>query len=193
MTTRTILGAILLTVSASAQEYKIDSAHSSAQFAVTHMMVSTVRGAFSNVSGTVVYDEKNPANSTVQATVDATTVDTREPKRDADLRSANFFDVEKFPTLSFQSKKAWKQDGKLMLAGDLTMHGVTKEVTLSVEGPTAEVKDLWGGARRGATATTVVNRKDFGLMWNKTLEAGGVMVVDDATITLDVEMVRSAK
>lgn len=193
MTMKTILGSLLLTGAALAQSYNLDSAHSSAQFAVRHMMVSNVKGEFSKVSGTVVYDEAKPENSKVQATVDATTVNTREPKRDEHLKSPDFFDVAKFPTLTFQSKNAWKQGGKLMVTGDLTMHGVTKEATLAVDGPTPEVKDPWGNLRRGASATVVVNRKDFGLMWNKALEAGGVMVGDEVTLTLDVEMVRSAK
>jgi len=174
--------ALLAASPAAASVWELDPAHSAAQFSVTHMMVSTVRGQFQNVQGTVEMDDSNPANVKVDATIDATTIDTRQPKRDAHLKSADFFDVEKFPTITFKSKKSTKAgDGNYKVTGDLTMHGVTKEVVLDVTG----VKSANG--RMGALATTKVNRKDFGLNWNKTLETGGVLVGDDVTVRLNVE------
>ncbi|MFB1479940.1 YceI family protein [Corallococcus sp. RDP092CA] len=171
-----------------ASTWELDSSHSSAQFAVKHMMVSTVRGAFSNVKGTIHLDDKDITKSTIEATIDAKTINTNEPKRDEHLRSPDFFDVEKFPTITFKSTKIAKAGkDKLNVTGDLTLHGVTKPVVLAVEGPTPETKDAWGNVRRGATATTKIKRSDFGLTWNKALEAGGVAVGDDITITLDLE------
>lgn len=175
-----------------ADEYKIDGSHSKAGFAVKHLMVSTVRGDFSKVSGTIVYDEKNPAATKVNASIDVTAVNTNEPKRDEHLKSPDFFDVAKFPTITFVSKSAKKTADGIAVTGDLTIHGVTKEVVLNVDGPTAEVKDPWGNMRRGATATTKINRKDFGLTWNKALETGGVMVSEEVSITVDVEGVKAA-
>jgi polyisoprenoid-binding protein YceI len=138
-------------------------------------------------------DEKDVTKSTVEATIDASTVNTNEPKRDEHLRSADFFDVAKFPTITFKSKSVKKSgEGKLAVTGDLTMHGVTKEVTLDVEGPAKEIKDPWGNVRSGASASTKINRKDFGLGWNKVLEAGGVAVGEEVAITLDVELTKKA-
>jgi len=171
-----------------AAEYVIDSAHSGASFAVKHLMVATVRGSFSNVTGTVNYDEKDVTRSTVEATIDAKTIDTDEPKRDEHLRSPDFFDTEKFPTITFKSTKVEKAGEGLKVTGNLTLHGVTKPVVLDVEGMSQEVKDPWGNSKRGATATTKLNRKDFGLTWNKALEAGGVAVGDDVKITIDLEL-----
>ena len=170
-------------------EYEIDSAHTSAQFAVKHMMVSTVRGAFSKVTGKVNIDETDLTKSSVEAVIDATTVYTREPKRDEHLRSPDFFEVAKYPTIIFKSTKVERASEQgLAVTGDLTIRGVTRPVVLNVEGPTPDVKDPWGGAKRGAVATTKVNRKDFGLTWNKALEAGGVLVGDDVDITIDLEL-----
>lgn len=177
-----------------ASAWEIDSSHSSAQFGVKHMMVSTVRGTFSNVKGTVNLDDKDITKSTIEATLDATTVNTNEPKRDEHLRSPDFFDVAKYPTITFKSTKVAKAGkDKLNVTGDLTMHGVTKPVVLAVEGPTPETKDAWGNVRRGATATTKIKRSDFGLTWNKALEAGGVAVGDEITITLDLETTKKAE
>ena len=171
--------------------YIIDPSHSTAGFKVRHLMVSNVRGEFSGVAGTVVFDAEDSANSKVEAAIDATTIQTREAQRDQHLKSADFFDVEKFPKITFVSKKvAPVGDGEWRVIGDLTMHGVTKEVHLDVEGPTPEVKDPWGNMKVGATATTKVNRKDFGLVWNVALEAGGVLVGDEVAIQLEVEMAR---
>jgi len=171
--------------------YTIDPSHSTAGFKVRHLMVTNVRGEFSGVTGTVVFDPANPGNSKVQATIDATTVNTRDDQRDAHLKSADFFDVEKFPKITFVSKKVEPLGGgEYRVTGDLTIHGVTKEVTFDVEGLHAEVRDPWGNVKTGASASTKVNRKDFGLVWNVALETGGVLVGDDVTIHLELEMAR---
>ncbi|MGA2770473.1 MAG: YceI family protein [Bryobacteraceae bacterium] len=171
--------------------YVIDPSHSTAGFKVRHLMVSNVRGEFSDVAGTVVFDAEDSANSKVEAAIDATTIQTRDNQRDQHLKSADFFDVEKFPKITFISKKvAPVGEGEWRVVGDLSIHGVTKEVVLDVEGPTPEVKDPWGNIKIGATATTKVNRKDFGLGWNVALEAGGVLVGDEVAIQLELEMTR---
>lgn len=175
-----------------AQKYTIDPSHTKAQFAVRHLMVSTVRGEFTKVQGWVEYDEKKPEAIRIEATIDAASINTGEPKRDEHLKSPDFFDVAKFPAITFRSKSARRTANGLAVTGDLTMHGVTKEIVLNVEGPTPEVRDPWGNYRRGATATAKVNRKDFGLTWNAVLETGGVAVGDEVTITIDVEAVRQA-
>jgi len=175
-----------------AATYEIDSAHSGAHFSVRHLMISNVKGEFSKVTGTVVYDPTNVSATRIDATIDATTINTRDEQRDAHLRSADFFDTEKYPTLTFKSTQVSKSKDKLRVTGDLTIHGVTREVTLDVDGPTAEVKDPWGNTRVGATASTKINRKDWGLNWNSALETGGVLVGEDVTITLDIEAVKKA-
>jgi polyisoprenoid-binding protein YceI len=173
--------------------YQIDPAHSAAHFSVRHMMISNVRGDFTKVSGTVLLDARNPANSAVEALIDAASINTREAQRDTHLKSADFFDVEKYPEMAFRSKSVVAaEDGELRVKGDLTIHGVTREVTLTVEGPTPEAKDPWGNQRIGATATTKINRKDFGLGWNVALEAGGVLVGEDIRISIDIEAIRQA-
>lgn len=177
---------------AQAADYAIDTAHSRAHFTVRHMMVSNVRGEFTKVTGTIAYDEKNPAATKIDATIDVATIHTGVEQRDAHLKSPDFFDVAKFPVMTFRSKSARATAGGLEVKGDLTMHGVTKEVVLSVETPSAELKEAKGGARRGATATTKINRKDFGLTWNRAMEAGGVAVGEEVTIVIDVEAVRQA-
>jgi len=178
--------ALLLTISVAAQEtWQLDPPHSSAQFSVRHLGVSTVRGAFTKVSGTVKYDTSDVTKSSIQATIDATSVDTRVEMRDNDLRSPNYLDVKKYPTITFQSKKVEAFGAeKLKVTGDLTIHGVTKEVVLDVDGPSAPIKDPWGNQRMGASATTKINRMDFGV-------AGAPgMVGDDISITLDLEMTK---
>jgi polyisoprenoid-binding protein YceI len=171
--------------------YTIDPTHSVAGFKVRHLMVTNVRGEFSGVTGTVVFDPAKPANSKVEAVIDATTVNTRDEQRDAHLKSADFFDVEKFPKITFVSKKVVPAGGgEYEVSGDLTLHGVTREVTLNVEGPHPEVRDPWGNVKTGASASTKVNRKDFGLVWNVGLETGGVLVGEDVTIHLELEMAR---
>jgi polyisoprenoid-binding protein YceI len=181
---------LLLTLSATAQDaWQLDPPHSSAQFSVRHLGVSTVRGAFTKVSGTVQYDAANPAKSSIQATIDAASVDTRVDMRDNDLRSPRFLDAQKYPTITFQSKKVEAAgEGKLKVTGDLTLHGVTKEVVLDVDGPTPAIKDPMGKdrLRMGASATTKINRNDFGVSG-----LPGV-IGDDITITLDLEMIRPA-
>ena len=171
--------------------YVIDPSHSTAGFKVRHLMVSNVRGEFSGVSGTVVFDAEDSTNSKVEAAIDATMIRTRDGERDQLLKSADFFDVEKFPKITFISKKVVPVgDGEWRVVGDLTIHGVTREVALAIEGPTPEVKDPWGNIKIGATATTKVNRKDFGLVWNVALETGGVLVGDEVAIHLELEMAR---
>ena len=182
-----------LPADAATSDWKIDPQHSSAQFSVRHMAISTVRGAFSKVTGTILLDDNDITKSTVDVTIDASTVDTREPDRDKDLRSDKFFDVAHYPSITFKSKRVQQvATGKLKVTGDLTIHGTTKEVVLDVEGPTASVKDPWGNVRAAVTATTKVNRQDFGVKWNATLDNGGVVVGDDVNITIDVEMIKQA-
>jgi polyisoprenoid-binding protein YceI len=170
--------------------WSIDPTHSNVEFAVRHLMIATVKGRFTTVEGTVVLDDANPAASTAEITVQVASIDTREPQRDAHLRSADFFDVEKYPTLTFRSSGVSDvtADG-FSLAGDLTIHGVTRPVTLEVikEG---RGKDPWGGERAGYAATTRIKRSDFGLTWNQLLETGGLAVSDEVKISLDVELVK---
>ncbi len=172
--------------------YTIDSAHSSAQFSIRHMMISNVRGGFSSVNGTVEYDPENPGASTVEAVIDATTIKTLDEQRDGHLKSADFLDVEKYPTIAFKSTSVAVQGNEATVTGDLTIHGVTKPVTLKVEGPTSEAKDPWGNTRIGASATTKIKRSEFGLTWNAALETGGIMVSDDLKIEIDVELIKAA-
>lgn len=171
--------------------YEIDPVHSSIHFSVRHMMVSNVRGEFTKVSGVIAYDAQNPAASTVEATIDVASINTRDAQRDTHLKSLDFLDLEKFPTITFKSTKIEPSDGGGKLTGDLTIHGVTRPITLDIEGPTPEVKDPWGKQRSGASATTRLSRKDFGLIWNATLETGGVLVGDEVKITIDIEAVRA--
>jgi polyisoprenoid-binding protein YceI len=171
--------------------YAIDPTHSSVHFSVRHLMVSNVRGEFTKVSGTIQFDPQNPAASTVQASIDATSINTRDDQRDGHLKSADFLDVEKFPTIAFKSTKIEARGDGGKITGDLTIHGVTRPITLTVEGPSQEIKDPWGNQRIGASATAKLSRKDFGLTWNAALETGGVMVGDEVKITLDLEAVRA--
>jgi polyisoprenoid-binding protein YceI len=178
---------------AAATTWKIDPAHTAAQFAVKHLMISTVRGEFKGVTGTVTWDDQDVTKSKVDVTIDAKTVNTGEDARDKDLKSEKFFEVEKFPTMTFTSKKVEAAGaGKLKVTGDLTIHGVTKEVVLEVEGPTAPVKDPWGNTRVAASATTKVNRQDYGVKWNANMDGGGVVVGDTVNITIDMEMIKQA-
>jgi polyisoprenoid-binding protein YceI len=168
--------------------WKIDSAHSAAHFSVRHMMVTTVRGTFGKMTGTVQFDPKDWSKTVVDATIDVTTVNTNEPKRDAHLKSPDFFDVEKFPTMTFKSKSVSAvAPGKLKMTGDLTIHGTTRTVTWDVEGPSPEL-NTGRGFKSGASATTKISRKDFGMTWNRAIEAGGVAVGDEVNITVDVEL-----
>ena len=171
--------------------WKVDSAHTSVEFAVRHLMITTVKGRFAEVSGIVKSDDADPAKGEVDITINAASIDTREAQRDAHLRSADFFEVEKYPTISFRSKRIddVKVD-RFTLVGDLTMHGVTKEVALDVTSE-GQAKDPWGGERAGFTATGKVKRSEFGLTWNQLLETGGLTVGDDIKISLDVELVKA--
>lgn len=171
--------------------YNIDSAHSSAHFTIRHLMISNVRGSFSKVTGTVVYDSENPADSSVQAEIDASTLSTGEAQRDAHVKSPDFLHVEQHPKFQFQSTKVEKTgDGEFKVTGNLTVHGVTKPVVLNVEGPSQETKDPWGNTRIGAAATTKIKRSDFGLVWNAPLETGGLVLGDDLKIELDLSLVK---
>jgi polyisoprenoid-binding protein YceI len=189
-----LAAALSLPAPAANSNWQIDPAHSSAQFSVRHMAISTVRGAFSKVTGSVVLDDKDISKSTVEVTIDANSVDTRVPDRDNDLRSEKFFDVAHYPSITFKSKRVEQvAPGKLKVIGDLTIRGTTKEVVLDVEGPTAPMKDPWGNTRSAATAATKINRQDFGVKWNATLDNGGVVVGDDVSIIIDVELVKKDK
>jgi polyisoprenoid-binding protein YceI len=170
--------------------WQIDAAHSSAQFSVRHLMISNVKGEFTKVTGTIVYDPANPADSKVDVTIDADSINTRDAQRDTHLKSPDFFDTAKFPTITFRSTEIRRSEDGGKIRGDLTIHGVTREVVLDVEGPTAETKDPWGFTRIAASATTKINRKDFGLTWNSALETGGVLVGDDVKITIDLEAIK---
>jgi polyisoprenoid-binding protein YceI len=176
---------------AQAASWQIDGRHSYAHFSVRHLLVSNVRGSFSKVTGTVVIDENDITKSSVEATIDATTINTQDPDRDAHLKNADFLDVASHPTITFKSKKVEKagQD-RLRVIGDLTIRGVTKQVVLDVEGPTAAITDPRGNLKRGAFATVKINRFDYGVAWNKTLEAGGLVVGEEITITIDLEIGR---
>jgi polyisoprenoid-binding protein YceI len=180
--------AMAATAAAQAGNWQIDPNHTAAQFSVRHLGLSTVRGAFTKVSGTAKYDPADPSKDSLEVTIDAKSVDTRVEMRDNDLRSPRFFDVQKYPTITFHSKAAKAAGaGKLKITGDLTIHGVTKEVVLDVHGPTAPIKDPMGsGQRMGASATTKVNRQDFGIV---TMPGG---IGDEITITIDVELVQAA-
>ena len=172
--------------------WNIDPIHTTAEFKVRHMMITNVRGHFTVVSGVLNLDDQNPANSRVEAQIEASSIDTRNQQRDAHLRSADFFDVENFPTLSFISTRVSRlREGELSVEGDLTIRGVTRKVVFAVEGPSAPAQDPWGNARIGLSARTTIDRKDFGLTWNAALEAGGVLVGDDVTIMLDIQLLRA--
>jgi polyisoprenoid-binding protein YceI len=188
----TAASALPIPAHAQAATWAIDPGHSAAQFAVRHMVVSNVKGQFDGPTGTVTFDPANIAGTLrVEAVIDARTINTRNPDRDKDLRSDAFFDVDRFPRITFKSKRAEAAAaGHLKLTGDLTMHGVTKEVVLDVEGPTAEIKDIWGSARLGASASTVLDRREFGLLYSSLLEGGGAVVGNEVTITIDLEVTR---
>jgi len=170
--------------------YQIDPSHSSASFTIKHMMIAKVHGGFEKMSGTLNYDAANPTKSTINVTIDTASINTREAQRDDHLKGPDFFDVEKYPTISFKSTRVDKSADGLKIVGDLTIHGVTQQVTLESEVPSAEMKDPWGNVKIGASASTKIKRKDFGLTWNAALEAGGFLVGDDVTINLDVQFVK---
>ena len=172
--------------------WNIDPAHTVAEFKVKHMMIANVKGHFSKVSGVLVRDASDPAKDSIDATIEASSIQTRDEQRDAHLKGADFFYVEKFPTMHFKSTGvSVVGEGELSVDGEMTIHGVTRNVRFAVEGPTPPAKDPWGNTRIGISATTKISRKDFGLTWNATLETGGILVGDDITITLDAQFVKA--
>lgn len=176
-----------------ASTWEIDPSHSSVQFSVRHMMVSNVRGDFGKVTGTVELDEADVTKSAVRASIDVASVNTRDAKRDEHLRAPDFFDVAKHPSIEFQSRKIEKAaGGKLRIHGVLTIKGISRGVVLEAAAPSPQVKDPWGNTRTGLTATTRVNRKDYGIEWNKVLDGGGVAVGNEVAVQLDVELVKKA-
>jgi polyisoprenoid-binding protein YceI len=171
--------------------WQIDPAHSAAHFSVRHLMISNVRGEFTKLSGSALINPGDPAKSAVEVTIESASINTREPQRDEHLRSPDFFDVANFPTLTFRSKRIEAHGAdNFKLTGDLTIHGVTKEVTFDLEGPTPSVKDPWGNIRAGITASAKINRKDYGLVWNTITEAGGLTVGDEVKITIEAELIQ---
>lgn len=171
--------------------WEIDPDHSSIQFKVRHLTVSNVKGEFSKAKGAVLIDDQDITNLKVEISIDATSVNTGHAKRDDHLRNPDFFDVARFPTITFISKKVMKAGpDQLKVVGDLTIRNVTREVTVDIEGPTPEVKDFSGNLRRGATGTAKINRRDFGITWNRTLDTGGLVVGDDVNITVEVELIK---
>jgi polyisoprenoid-binding protein YceI len=187
-----VLFALTLPALAAAATWTIDRDHSSVGFKIRHLMVSNVKGSFEKFTGTVDLDEKDITKSKVDVSIETASINTNVELRDAHLKSADFFDVVKYPAMTFKSKKVAKAGkDKLKVTGDLTLHGVTKEVVLNVDGPTKEIKDLYGNIRKGASATATINRKDFGLNWNKALETGGVVVGDEVHIIIEIEMIKA--
>ncbi len=184
--------ALVASLSALAQTstWNIDPAHSTAQFTVRHLGISNVTGSFTKVTGTVVLNDRDITQSEVSATIDVNSVDTRVEARDKDLKSPHFFEIEKYPTIEFKSKKIVSSGGRLQVIGDLTIHGTTRDVTLDVDGPTPELADPWGNLRRGISATTTINRKDFNLLYNNLVKTGEAVVGDTVKIQIDAEMVR---
>jgi Uncharacterized conserved protein len=178
---------------AQASTWDVDPAHSSVEFSVRHMMVSTVKGHFQKVKGTVELDEKDPTKSTVEVSIETASIDTREAKRDAHLKSAAFFDAAKFPAIAFKSTKVEKAGkGKFKVTGNLTMHGITKPVVLAVEGPSASIKDPYGRTVRGVMATGKLDRKDWGMTWNQALDSGGMVVSDEVKLEINAELAERA-
>lgn len=196
MTNKLALALLLSSALSYGQEasWRIDTLHSLASFTVRHMMISKVRGQFGGVKGAVVYDPKNPSAASVEATIDCTTINTGEPKRDSDLKGEEFFDVKRYPVMTFKSKRVEPAgEGKLKITGDLTINATTRQVVLDVEGPSPEIRDKQGRTKIGLTGTTTISRKDFGILYNPLLETGGVTVSDDVAITLDIELIKNTK
>jgi len=183
--------ALIAPVLAHADTWQIDPMHTSVEFTVRHMMISNVKGTFEKTSGTVTVDGSDPTTAKIDATIEASSINTRVERRDADLKSPDFLDVAKYPTITFKSTKVEAAgEGKWKVTGDLTLHGVTKPVVLEVEGTGTPIKDPFGNTRAGSSATTKINRKDFGVAYNKVLEAGGVVVGDEVSISIDVEAIK---
>ena len=175
-------------------EWRIDSFHSAAYFSVRHLMISTVRGEFSGIKGTAHYDAKRPAAAVVEATIDCATLNTGVAKRDEQMKGPDFFDVQKYPAMKFSAKRVQTAGPhKLKVTGDLTINAITRQVVLDVDGPSAAVRDARGNEKMGLNASTRINRKDFGIIWNEILETGGVAVADEVSISLDIELIRNQK
>ena len=172
--------------------WNLDPVHSVAEFKVKHMMISNVKGQFPTLTGVLTLDERDHSKSRVEASIDVASINTRDSQRDAHLKSEDFFHAEKHPALTFKSTRITRNDeGELLVGGDLTIRGVTRHVVFVIDGPTEPAKDPWGNTRLGLSATTKINRKDFGLIWNAALETGGILVGDDVTIALDVQFVKA--
>ena len=172
--------------------WNVDPAHSAAEFKVKHMMISNVKGKFTGLTGTLTLNEGDVSKSSIEASIPIATISTGDEQRDGHLKGADFFDVEKFPNMTFASVKVVPSGaGEAKVVGDITLHGVTRQVTFDVEGPSQPGKDPWGNTRIGLSATTKINRKDFGLVWNAALETGGVLVGEDVTISLDVQFIKA--
>ena len=178
-------------VSPAVTTWKIDPAHSSAEFKVKHMMIANVKGAIKGITGDLTEHATDSSLSSIEATLDVSTLSTGEAQRDTHLKSAEFLDAEKYPTITFKSTSITRDGDDLKVKGDLTVHGVTKEVVLNVDGPTEEQKDPWGNIRVGASATTKIKRSDFGLTWNAALETGGIMLGDDLKLEVDVSLIKA--
>jgi polyisoprenoid-binding protein YceI len=177
---------------ASTITWKLDPAHSSAEFKVKHMMISNVKGSFNGLTGTLIENTTDRSLSSIEASVPVPTVSTGDPQRDGHLKSADFFDAEKFPEMTFKSTRVeHKSEAEYAVTGDLTIHGVTKSVTFEVDGPSAPGKDPWGNTRIGISASAKINRKDFGLAWNATLETGGFLVGEDVHLTLEAQFLKA--
>ena len=190
MATATTLATTATPLAPTATSWTLDAAHSAVEFSVRHLMIATARGRFAGVSGPVVLDDGADGLGTIDIVIDAASVDTREPQRDAHLRSADFFDVEHYPSITYRSRRIERLSAdRYRAAGELTIRGITRPVGLDIEA-TGEVTDPWGRQRAGFSATARINRKDFGLTWNQLLEAGGVAVGDEVKISIDVELVR---
>lgn len=193
---RIVLAALLIApaVWAQATSWRIDPLHSAAHFSVRHMMISTVRGDFAGINGAVLYDAADPANSSVQATIDCSTLNTGVAKRDAQMKGPDFFDVKKYPAMKFKSTRIEKAGpDQLKITGDLTINAITHPVVLDVEGPSPPVKDPRGNVKVGLNATTKISRKTYNIIWNEIMESGGVAVADEVTIELDIELIRNQK
>jgi polyisoprenoid-binding protein YceI len=191
---RVVFGLLLASgaIQAQAVSWRIDPQHSSAQFSVKHMMISTVRGQFGGVKGNILYDPKNPASATVEATIDCSTVNTGEPKRDADLKTAQFFDVKNYPVMTFKSTSVEPAGaGKLKVTGSLTINAITRTVVLDIDGPTDPIIDTQHRQKIGVSAVTKISRKEFGILYNPIMETGGVTVSDAVSILLEIELIKN--
>jgi polyisoprenoid-binding protein YceI len=186
---RLILGTMLLSSSSLfAATWAFDESHSTVEFSVRHMMITNVKGRLGGIKGTIDMDDKDLSKSKVDVSLEAGTINTENAKRDEHLKSPDFFDVQKFPQIKFVSKKVTKNKDNIRVSGDLTIRGITKPVDLTVDGPTPSIKDPWGKVKRGFSATTKINRKDFGITWNKSLDGGGVVVGDEVKINIEAQL-----